>query len=245
MIAIAMLTLLASIAQFGGANAVSVLPTLGKLGAFVVFLVFLSLLIVPKLLSRLTRETHPEVRTVVVGGILLTLSWLAVEVGYSLALGAFVFGAIVGSTRFKSDIEGVFEGLRQVFGAVFFVAVGVMVDFKLLAGVWPLAVGVGLLALVLRPLACALGLVAVGNSTRESVQAALAVTPLGEFTFVIAQLGFRPARCLRALFRCCRRGAANCFHGPRADAQLGSDQHEASSFGAAGRQPVDCLYQDL
>jgi CPA2 family monovalent cation:H+ antiporter-2 len=188
-VAITMLTLLTSLIQFGGAQAPPVLPTLGALSAFIVFIALLSLLIVPKLLARLNRNALPEIRTLIVGGLLLLLAWLAVKVGYSLALGAFIFGAIIGSTRYKDDVELVFRGMDQIFGAVFFVAVGMLVDFRVMLDAWPLVLGVTALALVLRPIACSLGFIAVGNTGRESIQAGLIVVPLGEFSFIIAQLG--------------------------------------------------------
>ena len=188
-VAIAMLTLLTSLVQFGGETPPPLLPALGTLLAFVVFIALMSLLIVPKLLARLSQSVQTEIRTLLVGGLLLSLAWLAVRVGYSLALGAFIFGAIVGSTRYKEDIERVFAGLDQTFGAVFFVAVGMLVDFRVLVDAWPLVVGVTCLAILLRPLACTLGLIAVGNTSREAVQAGLSLTPLGEFSFIIAQLG--------------------------------------------------------
>ncbi len=190
-VAVVMLTLLTSVAQFGGKESGgSVMGTLGTLGAFVVSIALLSLLVVPKLLARLSRAGQPEeIRVLVVAGLLMTLAWLAAAAGYSLALGAFVLGAIVGSTRFKADLERSFSGLRDMFGAVFFVAVGMMVDFRDLALAWPLVLLVAALALVLRPLACALGLVAAGNPSGPSLQAGISLVPLGEFSFVIAQLG--------------------------------------------------------
>jgi len=189
LVAISMLTLLTSLIQFGQDRPPSLLPMLMTLAAFIVFLAIMSLLIMPKLLARLSRGAEPEIRTLVVAGVLLSVAWLAVRVGYSLALGAFIFGVIVGSTQYKADIERGFDGLRQLFGAVFFVAVGMLVDFRLLVDAWPLVLAVTALALVLRPLACSLGFMAVGNTSRDSLRAALSLTPLGEFTFVIAQLG--------------------------------------------------------
>jgi len=188
-VAITMLTLLTSLIQFGGAKPPPILPTIGALSAFIVLIALMSLLVMPKLLARLNRNALPEIRTLVVGGLLLTLAWLAVKVGYSLALGAFIFGAIVGSTRYKDDIELVFRGMDQIFGAVFFVAVGMLVDFRVMLAAWPLVLGVTALALLLRPVACALGFIAVGNTSRESIQAGLTLVPLGEFSFIIAQLG--------------------------------------------------------
>lgn len=189
-VAVAMLTLLTSLVQLGGGQSSSGwLTALGGLGAFVAALAVLSLLVAPRLLERLSREAAPEVRTLAVAGLLLLVAWGAVRAGYSLALGAFVFGTIMGSTRYQADLARAFDGLHQIFGAVFFVAVGMQVDFRLLATDWPLVGLLTGLAWVLRPVACALGLLAVGNPPREAIQAGLALTPLGEFSFVIAQLG--------------------------------------------------------
>ena len=188
-IAIAMLTLLTSLVQFASTKSPALVPAFGGLAAFVVFIALLSLLILPKLLARLSRTALPEIRTLIVGGVLLSLAWIAVQVGYSLALGAFIFGAIIGSTRYKDDIEQVFRGLDQTFGAVFFVAVGMLADVRVLIHAWPMVLAVAGAALLLRPLACTLGFMAVGNSSRESIRTGLSVTPLGEFSFIIAQLG--------------------------------------------------------
>lgn len=189
LVAITMLTFLTSFAAYGQGGSGSWLGTLGGVGSFVVLLALISLLLVPKLLAYLSKDAAPEVRTLVVAGLLLSVAWLAAQGGYSLALGAFVFGAIVGSTRFKVDVERAFDGMRQLFGAVFFVAIGMLVDFRLLADTWPQVLVLAGVALLLRPVASSIGFMAVGNSSRDSIQAGLSVTPLGEFTFVIAQLG--------------------------------------------------------
>ncbi|MFM8357139.1 MAG: cation:proton antiporter, partial [Verrucomicrobiota bacterium] len=188
-VAVVMLTLLTSLVRFGGQAPQALGPTLGKLSAFVVFLLFLSLMFVPRLLRVLGRQGAGEIRTLWVVGLVLTMAWLATQVGYSLALGAFLLGAIVAGTPFKAEIERSFEALRQTFGTVFFVAVGMLFDFRLLASAWPLVLAASGLALLGRPVACALGLLATGNPNRAALQAGLALTPLGEFSFIIAQLG--------------------------------------------------------
>jgi monovalent cation:H+ antiporter-2, CPA2 family len=188
-VAVVMLTLLTSLVRFGGQSAPAVLPTLGKLGAFVVLVVFVMVLFVPRVLRWLTRTGATELRTVLLAGLVLGLAWLAGRAGYSPALGAFLLGAIVAGTPFRNDVERSLEGVRQMFGAVFFVAIGMLFDFKVLLEAWPLVLGAIVLAVVARPLALALGLMASGNGNRESIQAGLALTPIGEFSFVIAQLG--------------------------------------------------------
>jgi CPA2 family monovalent cation:H+ antiporter-2 len=90
-------------------------------------------------------------------------------------------------------MESSFRGLHDVFSSVFFVSIGMMIDPRLLGGAWPLVLGVTAFALVIRPLACSLALVAIGTSPREARKAGLLLTPLGEFSFIIAQLGVTTA----------------------------------------------------
>lgn len=189
MVAVIMLTLLSTVVNVDGAASAKLTRTMGGLGAFVVGLVLVSLLFVPRLLDRLARGGAGEVRTILVAGMLLSAAWLAARAGYSLALGAFLLGVIVASTPQKPEIERLFEGLRDMFGAVFFVAIGMLVDFRLLAEAWPMVLGLTLLTLVVRPLATATGLILSGHAVRDAARAGLALTPLGEFSFIIAQTG--------------------------------------------------------
>jgi CPA2 family monovalent cation:H+ antiporter-2 len=188
-VAVVMLTILSTLIQFGGQQSPPVAQIVGGLTAFVVLLLVSALFFVPRLLLRLTQAGQAEVRTIVVIGLLFFLAWLAHRAGYSLALGAFLLGVVVASTPQKPEVERVFEGLRDMFGAVFFVAMGMLVDFRLLISTWPLVLGVAAFTVVCRALATSIGLVVAGNQTRESIRAGLALTPLGEFSFITAQVG--------------------------------------------------------
>ncbi len=188
-VAIIMLTLLTSMLRVGDASLGQILPTIGGLSAFVLALFLTALVLVPRLLRFLDMAASPEVRNLVVIGLVLSLSWLAVTVGYSLALGAFVLGAIIGSTKQRRDIDRALEGLRQIFGAVFFVAMGMLLDVQLLLKALPLIVILSVVAIGARILSSTLGLLAVGTSLRHSLKAGLTLTPIGEFSFIIAQLG--------------------------------------------------------
>jgi CPA2 family monovalent cation:H+ antiporter-2 len=187
-VAVVMLTLFLSTIKVGGGTA-SFWGTLGLLGTFVVLLVVVSVLAVPRVLKLLSRDSGPELRiTAVAGLVLLTATW-AVQAGYSMAMGAFVLGVVVAGTRYKDEVERAFEAVHNIFGAVFFVAVGMMFDFRILAQVWWLVALVTVLTLMARPFACSFGLVAVGHSTRNALKAGLALTPIGEFAFVMIQVG--------------------------------------------------------
>ncbi|HEX2860689.1 MAG TPA: cation:proton antiporter, partial [Lacunisphaera sp.] len=187
-VAIVMLTVLNSLIQFGGEQA-SVGSTLSLLGAFVVLAGIGGMLLVPWLLNKMSISAGDELPTIVIAGMLFVLAFLAHRAGFSLALGAFMLGAIVAETPQRTQIGRAFEGMRDVFSAVFFVSIGMLIDVEAAAGsVW-LIVGITAFVLVARPLAVTTGMLVIGGSTRESLRVGVSVTPLGEFSFIIAQMG--------------------------------------------------------
>ena len=187
-VAVVMLTILNSLVQIGGAKA-SVGATLGLLGAFIALAGIGGMLTVPWLLRKLSVSAGEELPTIVVAGLLFVLAFLADRAGFSLALGAFMLGAIVAETPHKTQVGRAFEGMRDVFSAVFFVSIGMLIDLRALADSWLLVLGITAFVLIARPLAIMTGMLAIGGSTRESLRVGLSVTPLGEFSFIIAQLG--------------------------------------------------------
>jgi monovalent cation:H+ antiporter-2, CPA2 family len=193
-VAIVMLTLLGSYVHFGGAapeagERARLATTLGLFGGFVIALAIIGLLVVPRALLRLSREASAELETIFIAGLLFGLSLMVVRAGYSLALGAFLLGAIVGETPQRARVERAFSGLRDFFAAIFFVAIGMTIDVRALpAALLPIAVAV-VIALVGRTASAGAALLLLGYDTRTAWRAALIVTPLGEFGFIVAQLG--------------------------------------------------------
>lgn len=188
-VAIVMLTILNSLVSIGGARPASLGSTLGLLGAFIALAGIGGMLLVPWLLKQMSRSAGEELPTIVVAGLLFVLAFLADRAGFSLALGAFLLGAIVAETPHRTQVGRAFEGMRDVFSAVFFVSIGMLIDLHAVADSWPLILGIGAFVLVARPLAVGGGMLLIGGSTRESLRVGLSVTPLGEFSFIIAQLG--------------------------------------------------------
>jgi CPA2 family monovalent cation:H+ antiporter-2 len=189
-VAVVMLTLLNSIVHFGGARQEMDLGgTLGTFGAFVVLAGIAGLLIVPWLLKRMSMSAGEELQTVTLAGLLFALALVAQRAGYSLALGAFLLGTIVSETPHRTQVERTFEGMREVFTAVFFVAIGMQIDLRLIGDSWLLIVGVAVFTVIVRSLATAVGLSLVGTSAKDAMQTGLMVTPIGEFSFIIAGIG--------------------------------------------------------
>jgi CPA2 family monovalent cation:H+ antiporter-2 len=190
-VAVVMLTLLG--AQASGGSGGQLGPVLAGMGAFVTLLVGAGLLMVPRLLRRLEARADPELQTIVVAGLLFLLAVVAARAGYSLALGAFLLGAIVAELPQRAGVERAFAGMRDLFSSVFFVSIGMMLDPRELLPVLPAALGLLVFVLVARATATTLGLVLCGTRPRDARRAGLLLTPLGEFTFIIAQLGVSAA----------------------------------------------------
>lgn len=190
-VAVVMLALLGSLARLGGAHAdpAGMGETLLTLGAFVVLAGVVGLLLVPWLLRRLSISADEELQTLGLAAMLFVLAVVATRAGYSLALGAFLLGTIVAETSHRHQVERTFEGMRDVFSAVFFVAIGMQIDLGELGRQAGLIVGVAVFTLVARPFAVTTGLVLIGTPMRDSLRAGLTATPIGEFSFIIAQLG--------------------------------------------------------
>lgn len=189
MVAIIVLTFLISYVGVGEGGGAPIIQTLGFFGAFVIFLGVTGLLLVPRFLRLLSRSATGELQTLLVAALLFLLALFAHQAGYSLALGAFLLGAIVAETPQRNQVDRTFEGLRHLFATVFFVSIGMMIDFRDLFEMWPVILLVSLFTILGRSLASAIGLVLVGNTTRDAARAGVALTPVGEFSFIIAQAG--------------------------------------------------------
>jgi CPA2 family monovalent cation:H+ antiporter-2 len=189
-VAVVMLTVLNSIVQFGGVgHGRPVLETLGLLGAFIVLTGIAGLLVVPWFLKRMSMEAEEELQTLGLAGLLFAMALLAQRAGYSLALGAFLLGTIVAETPHRTQVERTFEGMRDVFSAVFFVAIGMQIDLGMMASDAGVIVGIAVFTIVARTFAVSTGLALIGTKPKDALRTGMAVTPIGEFSFIIAKLG--------------------------------------------------------
>lgn len=192
-VAVVMLTILASQTQGSAGNETSIGQLLTTMSAFVVLLAGAGLLIVPRLFRRMEADADPELQTIVVAGLLFLLAISAAKAGYSLALGAFLLGAIIAEMPQKVKVETTFTGLRDIFSSVFFVSIGMMIEVRLLFSVWPLIIGLFLFVMIARPLSTGLAMVLCGTPPNVARKASLLLSPLGEFSFIIAQIGVAAA----------------------------------------------------
>ncbi len=192
-VAVVMLTLLNSLIHIDLGGGARVPETLLLLGAFVVLAGVAGLLLVPWLLKRMSIAANEELQTLGIAGLLFGLAVVAQTAGYSLALGAFLLGTIVAETPHRHQVERVFEGMRDVFSAVFFVGIGMQIDVHHLWTEAGLILGIAAFTIVGRTAAVTTGLVLIGTGLKDALRTGMTATPIGEFSFIIAQLGVAAA----------------------------------------------------
>ncbi|PTX97777.1 cation:proton antiporter [Opitutus sp. ER46] len=199
-VAVVMLTLLNSLVGLDRSPGTQIASTVLLLGAFVVLAGIGGLLLVPWLLRRMSIAADEELQTIGIAALLFGLAVIAQGAGYSLALGAFLLGTIVAETMHRQQVERIFEGMRDVFSAVFFVAIGLQIDAREVWAQIGTVVGLGLFAVVVRALAVSFGLTLIGTPAKDAARTGLRATPIGEFSFIIAQLGVAAALVPRSFY---------------------------------------------
>jgi len=186
---IAMIALLSGIAMTGQLSASDVGMTLGRLGVFLAVTLVAGLIAVPRLIGYVARFKSNEMLIVTVLGLCFGVSLLASRLGYSVALGAFVIGAVIAEAREIHKIETLLEPVRDMFSAIFFVSIGLLIDPKMLIAYWQPILVITLVVIVGKVVTCSLGAFVGGNDTRTSLRVGMGLAQIGEFSFIIASLG--------------------------------------------------------
>ena len=189
MLTIVMLTLLTAVAIRGSVQAQTAFTLVGHLGLFMVAGMILGLLLLPRLVDYVADFGRDETLLVSVLGICFGASLFAVWMGFSVALGAFLAGAVVAESRSVGRVMRLVEPLRDMFAALFFVAIGLKIDPALLLQYALPALLIAAVVIVGKTVVCSLGIFIVGHDARTALRSGLGMAQIGEFSFVIATLG--------------------------------------------------------
>lgn len=188
-LAIGMIALLSGIAMTGSVDAGDVFATVGKLSLFMTVALVLGLLVVPRLLTYVARFHSKEMLLITVLGLLFGFCLLVIKLDYSVALGAFMIGAIMAEARELHLIERLIEPIRDMFSAIFFVTIGLMFDpGVLMTYAWPIAI-ITVAVIAGKVLTCGMGTFLAGHDARTSMRVGMGLSQIGEFSFIIAALG--------------------------------------------------------
>jgi CPA2 family monovalent cation:H+ antiporter-2 len=187
--AVVFMAVLTAVATGAGVSAGQVAATLGRLAAFLAVLLAGGMLLVPRAIRYVRRLHRPETLLVASLGLCFGIAFLALRVGYSVALGAFIAGSLVAESGEAHDVEELVRPVRDLFAAVFFVSVGMLIDPVLIAQHWGAILALVALVVLAKPAAVALGALLTGAGVRASVQAGMSLAQIGEFSFILAGLG--------------------------------------------------------
>jgi CPA2 family monovalent cation:H+ antiporter-2 len=189
LIAIFLLAVLTALSAGTAVSASSLAITGLRLGIFLVGLIVVGLLLIPRSVRAVVRMSRPETTLITSMAICFAAALLAQAFGYSVALGAFIAGSLVGESGEEKTVERLIEPVRDVFAAVFFVAVGMLIDPRLVAEYW-IPVAVFTLVVILgKVFGVTISAFFTGYSTRTALQTGMSLAQIGEFSFIIAGVG--------------------------------------------------------
>lgn len=186
--AVLMLVLLSSLAM-GNVEGTELLFSIGKLLFFLIIWFIVGVYVLPSFLNRVRKHLNNETMLVVAMGLCFSMAVFSVICGFSLELGAFVMGSILAGTMFAERMEKVVQPVKDLFGAVFFISVGMMVDPSILVDYWWEILILAVVVIVGMIFFGTTGMLVTGQSLRVAIESGFTLTQVGEFSFIIASLG--------------------------------------------------------
>lgn len=189
LVAILLLVLLSTLAvsqQFAG---VEMLTSILKLCFFLVLWFIGGIFLIPTLLKNTRKLMNDETMLIVSIALCLLMVMLAVKVGFSPALGAFIMGSILAETTQAERIEHLTKSVKDLFAAIFFVSVGMLIDPSILIDYAVPILIITLATVVGKFLSSGMGALISGQPLKTAVQTGLSLAQIGEFSFIIATLG--------------------------------------------------------
>jgi len=189
LIAILLLALLTPGGSQSSTPAGTLAPTVLRLGVVLAAFLAVGFLVVPRALRFVVGLRRPEITLVVSIGVCFASAVLLQAAGYSVALGAFLAGALVAESGEEKTVERLVEPVRDMFLAVFFVSVGMMIVPSTLVRHWPAVLGFAALVVFGKIAAVSFASFLTGSGIRTSVRTGMSMAQIGEFSFILAAAG--------------------------------------------------------
>lgn len=187
--AVLMMVILSSIAVNNSVAGGEMLYSVGKLAFFLIIWFLVGVFVLPSAFNAARRFLNSETLLVVAMGLCLGMAVFSVYCGFSLALGAFVMGSILAGTSYAERIEHVVAPVKDLFGAVFFISVGMMVQPQVIFDYWSPILILSATVVVGMILFGTFGMLVTGQTLKVAMQSGFSLTQIGEFAFIIASLG--------------------------------------------------------
>ncbi len=189
LVAVLLLVLLSTLSVSHSFDGVKLALSLLKLVFFLVVWFVFGIYLIPTFLRWMRKYMTEETLCIVAVGLCFLMVVMADAAGFSMALGAFVMGAILAETIEADAIHRVVTPIKNLFGAVFFVGVGMLVDPKILAQYWCPVLAIAATVVLFKPMAATTGILISGKPLQMAVKSGFCFCQIGEFSFIIASLG--------------------------------------------------------
>ena len=187
--AVLLMVILSTLAVSKSFDGMQLVSSMLKLAFFLLVWFLGGIFLVPTVLRWARRFMSEETLTVFSVGLCFMMVVLANLAGFSSALGAFIMGSILAETLEAEAIHKVITPVKNLFGAIFFVSVGMMVDPQILVNYWLQILIVTIVLLLFKPLSNVVGRLLAGLGLKQAIQGGFCFCQIGEFSFIIATLG--------------------------------------------------------
>lgn len=186
--AVLILAAVSGLISQGGIEPAQLADLLLKMGIFIAASIVFGLAVVPRLVDYVGKQRSGELLVLTVLGLCFSMAVFSRWIGFSEAIGAFVMGVIVSESRYLGDVVRRVEPIRDLFGAMFFITVGMLVDLKLFldSGFLITAAIITLVFILAKVFSCSLSTFIFGFGARNSIGAGLSMIAVGEFSLMIA-----------------------------------------------------------
>lgn len=188
-VVILLMVLLSTMAVTRAFEGTEMLFTVFRLLFFLVLWFIAGIFLLPTFLSKAKKLLDEETLLILAIGLCLGMVVLATQVGFSAELGAFIMGSIIAETTSAEKVEHLIKPVKDLFGAVFFVSVGMMIDPQAVIEYGFPVVVVTLLTLFGKLFSTTLGALLSGQPLKQSIQVGMSMAQIGEFAFIVATLG--------------------------------------------------------
>ncbi len=188
-VAVVMMVLISTVAASKNAGAGrEILMSIVKLVFFLILWFMVGIYVIPTFLRKFKKYINDENLLIISIGLCFGMVIVANSVGFSSALGAFVIGSILSETAESQRIEHLTESIKNLFSAIFFVSVGMMIEPKVLAEYWKLVLALVLITLIVKAIVSSLSALIAGANLEDSVKTGFTLSQIGEFAFIIASV---------------------------------------------------------
>jgi monovalent cation:H+ antiporter-2, CPA2 family len=185
-IGILMLAVLITLANGGVLSFHELEIDAGRLSSFVIVVIVIGLITVPYVVRGVARFKRPEILLITSLGFCFAFAMIAERLGYTVVLGAFLAGSLVAESELGATVEKLIEPVKQIFGALFFVGVGMLIEPQLLARNWPVLAVLAVVAIAGKTIAVSLASILIGERTDTAVKTGFAMAQIGTFSILFA-----------------------------------------------------------